>query len=177
MKVKNHPTYIQIRQLKKDTVQKLKNNMILRQQTTHLSSQQKTPDDAYDIFLDIYTSLFDEACPLKQISAKSKYVKREPWVTSGILTSYINKSKLLRKKLNKPNRQNIEMYQNYCRIFNVLKRAAKAHYYIDILNKHKNDIKNTWTILRQALSKQKNFRKLPQTFVINGNETSSPEYK
>ena len=107
---------------------------------------------------------------------KRKYIKREPWVTSCILTSSINKSQLLRKKLNKPNRQNIEMYKNYCRIFNSLKRAAKANCYIDILNKHKNDIKNTWTVLRQAVSKQKEFRKLPQTFVINGNETSCPEY-
>ena len=120
--------------------------------------------------------MFDEACPLKQIRMKNKYIKREPWVTSGILTSSINNSKLLRKKLNKPNRQNIKMYKNYCRIFNALKRAAKANYYIDILNKHKNDIKSTWTILRQALSKQKNFRKLPQSFVINGNQTSCPEY-
>ena len=85
--------------------------------------------------------MFDEECPLKQIWVKSKYVKRKPWVTSGILTSSINKSKLLRKKMNKPNRQNIEMYKNYCRIFNALKRAAKANYYIDILNKHKKDIK------------------------------------
>ena len=68
------------------------------------------------------------------------------------------------------------MYKNYCRIFNALKRAAKANYYIDILNKHKNDITNTWTILRQALSKQKGFRKLPHSFVINGKQTSCPEY-
>ena len=94
---------------------------------------QKETDDAFDIFLDIYTSLFDDACPLKQVRVKSKYVKREPWVTSGILTSSINKSKLLRKKLNKANRQNIEMYKNYCIIFNALKRAAKANFYIDIL--------------------------------------------
>ena len=35
MKVKNHPTYIQVRQLKKDNIKK----MILQQQTTNLSSQ------------------------------------------------------------------------------------------------------------------------------------------
>ena len=40
MKVENPPTYIQVRQLKKDNIQTLK--MILQQQTTHLCSQQKT---------------------------------------------------------------------------------------------------------------------------------------
>ena len=143
--------------------------MILQQQTTHLYSQPKTQMMLmiYIYYISILTSLFDDACPLKQIRVKRKYIKREPWVTSGILTSSINKSKLLRKKLNKLNRQNIEMYKNYSRIFNALKRAAKAIYYIDILNKHKKDITKTWTVLQQAISKQKAFRKLPQTFVIN----------
>ena len=86
--------------------------------------------------------------PIKTDKSEKEIHKAFTMVTSGILTSSINKSKLLRKKLNKPNRQNIEMYKNYCRIFNALKRAAKANYYIDILNKHKNDIKNTWTVLR-----------------------------
>ena len=139
MKVENHPTYIQVRQLKKENILKLKNDLATADYSSVFATQ--NPDDAYDIFLDIYTSLFEDACPLKQIRVKRKYIKREPWVTSGILTSSINKSKLLRKKLNKPNRQNIEMYKNYCRIFNALKRAAKANFYIDILNKHRNDIK------------------------------------
>ena len=67
-------------------------------------------NDAYNNFLDIYQYLFDIACPLKQILVKNKYIKRQPWITSGILTSSINKAKLLHKKLSKPTELNIELY-------------------------------------------------------------------
>ena len=89
MKVENHPTYIQVRQLKKDNIQTLKNDLATANYSSVFAT--KNPDDAYDTFLDIYTSLFNHACPLKQIRMKRKYIKREPWVTSGIPTSSINK--------------------------------------------------------------------------------------
>ena len=103
-------------------------------------------------FLDIYTSLFEDTCPLKQLRVKRKYITREPLFTSGIPPPLsINQSYCVRNWINQTDKTS----KNYCRIFNALKRAAKANYYIDILNKHKNDITNTWTVLRQAISKQK----------------------
>ena len=103
-------------------------------------------NDAYNNFLDIYQYLFDIACPLKLILVKYKYIKRQSWLTSGILTSSINKAKLLHKKLSKPTELNIELYKNYCRVFNVLKRVAKASYYTAILNEYKYNIKSTWNV-------------------------------
>ena len=41
MKVENHPTYIQVRQLKKENIQKLKNDLATADYT-HLYSQPKT---------------------------------------------------------------------------------------------------------------------------------------
>ena len=55
-----------------------------------------------------------------QVMCLTAIVIAQPSATSRILTSFIDKSKLLRKKLNKPNRQNVEIYNNYCRIFNAL---------------------------------------------------------
>ena len=67
MNVENHPTYIQVRRLKKDNIQITKKNDIA---TADYSSVFAT-NDAYDIFfLDMYTSLFYDACPLKQITVK-----------------------------------------------------------------------------------------------------------
>ena len=59
MKVENHPTYIQFRQLKKENIQKLKNDLTTADYSSVFAT--KNPDDAYDIFLDIYTSLFEDA--------------------------------------------------------------------------------------------------------------------
>ena len=56
-------------------------------------------NEAYDNFMIIYKSLFETSCQVKHMKAMRKYIHREPWITSGILTSSLNKAKLLRKKL------------------------------------------------------------------------------
>ena len=58
MKVENHPTYIQVRQLKKENIQKLKNDLATADYSSVFATQ--NPDDAYDIFLDIYTAKVHE---------------------------------------------------------------------------------------------------------------------
>ena len=45
-----------------------------------------------------------------------------------------------------------------------------------MLNTHKQDIKETWKIMRHAMRKQPGIMKLPQTFVINGQEVSNSKY-
>ena len=69
-------------------------------------------DDAYNCFLQEYSSLFDKACPIKYRRVTSKYIKREPWITGGLMISIINKSKLYRKKINKPNEHNVNYVQS-----------------------------------------------------------------
>ena len=145
VKKHHHPRHIQIRQLKKDNIRNFKNYLAVADYSSVLATN--NTNDAYNNYFDIYQYLFDIACPLKQILVKNKYIKRQPWITSGILTSSINKAKLLHKKLNKPTELNIELYKNYCRVFNVLKRAAKTSYYTAILNEYKYNIKSTWNVL------------------------------
>ena len=106
-------------------------------------------------FMLIYKSLYEISCPTKTIRVNKIYNKTEPWVTSGILTSSINKEKLLRIKINKPNPEIEKAYRVYCRLFNKIKRAAKTKYFTEILEERKFIIKETWTILTQAIYKQK----------------------
>ena len=72
-------------------------------------------NETYDNFMIIYKSLFELSCPVKHVKVKKKYIKREPWITSGILTSSLNKAKFLRKKLSP---EAINKYKEYCRDFN-----------------------------------------------------------
>ena len=97
-------------------------------------------NEAYDNFMIIYKSLFEISCQVKHMKVKRKYIKREPWITSGILTSPLNKV--------------INKYKEYCRVFNKIKRAAKSAYYAEMLEARKHNIKETWAILRQAIHKQ-----------------------
>ena len=160
-----------MRQLKDSNINEFKN--ILTQTDFADVLNNEDTDDAYNSVIKEYSSLFDKACPIKNIRATSKYIKREPWITDGLMISIINKSKLYRKKINKPNEHNVNMYKVYCNIFNKLKRAAKAKYYTDMLDLHKHNIKETWAVLRQVMNKSKQSVKLPKTFIVNGIEMSN----
>ena len=80
--------------------------------------------EAYDNFMIIYKLLFELSCPVKHVKVKNFLIKREPWITSGILTSSLNKAKLLRKKIRRASPESINKYKEYCRVFSKVKRAA-----------------------------------------------------
>ena len=83
----------------------------------------------------------------------------------------LNKEKLFHKKLKKQMEININTFLT---IFNRVKRNAKQKYFETILYENKNNIKETWSILRKIINNQENDRNMPSSFNINGNETSDP---
>ena len=159
--------YSQIRQMKTDNV--LRFNNILANAVL-LSD---CPNYAYHTFMEIYTNAFNQACPVKSIKTPKRYIKREPWVTNGILTSSLTKSKLLLKKLKKPTEQNINAFKKYCIIFDKVKKMAKESYFNLELELNKNNLKKTWEILRQAIHKQNIHPTIPDTFIINRKSNSN----
>ena len=131
------------------------------------------PNYAYHTFMEIYTNAFNQACPVKSIITPKRYIKRESWVTNGILTSSLTKSKLLKKKLKKPTEQNINAFKKYCIIFYKVKKTTKESNFNLELELNKNNLKKTWEILRQAMHKQNNHPTIPDTFIINGKSNSN----
>ena len=115
--------YSQIRQMKTDNVLRFNNILANADYSSVLLSD--CPNYAYHTFMEIYTNAFNQACPVKSIKTPKRYIKREPWVTNGILTSSLTKSKLLKKKLKKPTEQNINALKKYCIIFDKVKKMAK----------------------------------------------------
>ena len=57
------------------------------------------PNEAFDKFMFLYMGAFEIAFPIKEMKTNKKYIKRDPWVTSGLLTSSRTKAKLLKKNL------------------------------------------------------------------------------
>ena len=164
--------YKQTRQLNEYNILKFRNLLAKADYTSVLSAID--PNEAYNNFMQIYKSLFEISCPVKTTKIKIYiYIKREPWMTSGLLVSSINKETLLRRKLHKPNMERENAYRAYCRIYNKTKRAAKTNYYAEILEERKYSIKDTWIILRQVISKQKVRLHFPETFSVNGEKVSN----
>jgi len=125
------------------------------------------PNQAYDRFITLYKEAFELSFPSISYNYSRKSIKRETWMTSGLLVSSKYKSKLFTKKMKKPNDSNINKYKIYLNIFNKLKRKAKQNYYKTALELNKSNMKQTWKILNQAIGKQNNKSKFPQSFKIN----------
>ena len=77
-------------------------------------------------------------------------------MTSALLKSRVRKLNLLSKKNRNPSQENIDEYNAYRNLYNRLIKEAKKLHFNSALNENKNDMKKTWDILREAISKQKN---------------------
>ena len=125
------------------------------------------PEEAYNKFMEKYMAAFKTNFPLREHNPKSKYIKREPWYTTGLLTSSKQKSKLLTKKLCKPTEANVKEFKEYNNMYNKLKRKMKATYYKIKLDENRQNIKKTWSILKQALGKCNDKSNYPNILKIN----------
>ena len=125
--------------MKTDNILKFNNILTNEDYTSVLLAD--CPNYAYHSFMEIYTNAFNRACPIKSIKTPKKYIKREPWVTNGILTSSLTKSKLLKRKLKKPTEHNINAFKKYCMVFDKVKKMAKESYFNSELELNKNNLK------------------------------------
>jgi hypothetical protein len=119
-----------------------------------------------------YKIAFERAFPPCTIKQNKKYIKREPWVKSGLLASSRNKAKLFSKKLYRPTEHNINVFKNYNQVYNKLKRSMKVNYYNSIIPENKFNMKKTWKILKDAIGKHNNKSGFPQEFTINNAQVS-----
>ena len=142
-------------------------NHLLEQANFDYISQIDCPNHAFKEFINIYKKNFELAFPLTRSRSNNKFLKREPWVTAGFLSSSRTKTKLLRKKLKSPSECNIKNYKTYVKEFNKLKRILKISYYKDSLESNKFDMKKTWNILKQAIGKSNDKSNFPHSFKIN----------
>ncbi len=75
---------------------------------------------AYNEFIKMYQTEFDKSFPMRTERKPGKYVKREPWLTKGLLTSCKTKNELFKVKLSNPTELNILRYTNFNRMFTKL---------------------------------------------------------
>ncbi len=136
--------------------------------------QSNCPNEAYNLFYQIYKDNFDEAFPEKSIRPNKHYMKQQSWMTLGLLASKRNKNKICNTKLKNPTTQNIDKYKKFINLYNRLKRKMKKNYYYDMIEANKRDIKNTWIILKQAMGKTNNKSNFPNNFMINNELITDP---
>ena len=130
------------------------------------------PDKSYNNFIEKCKNNFDIAFPSKKIKPNKEFVKRDPWMTLGLLTSLRTKSKLLNKKLKNPTPENVQKHNIFNTQYNKLKRAMKINYYKTTIEANKHCIKSTWKTINQAIGKPNSKTSISQYFTINNNNIS-----
>ena len=94
--------------------------------------------------------------PKKRISARCRGVPRKPWMTYCLARSCNTKSKLYKKFVRFPTRQNKDKYVTYRNKLKTWLRKAEHSYYKEQFERHKNNLSLVWrTIKRILYSNQK----------------------
>ena len=126
-------------------------------------------NEAYNIFLSTFLRIYDCTFQKEIFEIKAK-TRRSPWMTKGLIRSSKIKQRLYNKLLKNRSVNNEDRYKTYKNLFEKLKRAAKKHYYHDLLKQNHHDSKRTWQTIKEALGKSKSSTKFPKRMLINETE-------
>ena len=126
------------------------------------------PEENFDFFLKMIKDVKDKYIPKKVVKFHKKKHKKSKWMTSALLKS-INTTNQLYKEWIKTDVNDFNLYSRrkheFKSYYNTLRRSikeAKRLYYTRTFAIYKNDIKQTWTNIKDTLH-----RKQIVNFLIN----------
>lgn len=131
-------------------------------------------DKSYDSFITTISQLYDKYCPL--VARGSKRNIDKPWITKG-LQNACKKKNLLYKQFLKSRTQEAEnKYKKYKNKLISIMRFCKKQYYMEKLEKNKNNTKSTWKVLNELIKNKKSVKEYPSYF-YSQNDTIMQENK
>jgi len=128
-------------------------------------------DEAYEYFINKIHEYIDKYAPIQTIKIPPMFIKREPWLTNGIMTSARVKQKLFNKSKGKPKDHPLsQRYIIYKTVFNKVKRKAKLIYTNEILARYKYNARKTWEFINIQLGKMRNKVNCVDLLTINDSQ-------
>ena len=127
----------------------------------------------YDNFLNDFTKLYDECCPVKTRRKRTDF--RQKWMTPALLKSCKTKDKLYKKYQQFPTSENKQSYCAFNNQFTVIKRKAEKFYFQNKLDQAKGDLRKTWQVIKDAINKKQKDCSYPDSFKCGGKLISSAE--
>ena len=166
--IENEITTIYKRQYSDGNVKKLR-ELIQNYADWELIKSCKDAESAYNLFIRIFSSLYDEAFPKIERKIKTKYLKC-PWMTRGLLISSKKKQRLYEKFLKKKTVDNERKYKNYKKIFENTKKKSKVNYYSNLLQENIGNSKKTWDVIKEVTGKKKANESFPNRIKDKGTD-------
>ena len=138
------------------------------------------PNTNYDMLNNILETGMKTYMPCKKVKFNKKKHRKSKWITSGIIRSVNFRNKLYQrlKSVDTDDAMHNTLYTNlktYNRILKKIIREAKKSYYESVLMNCKNDIKNTWIVIKELLNKDKSIECFPEYFVVDGRKITDKQ--
>jgi len=130
-------------------------------------------DDAYNLFWNSYSELFEAIFPKKKVRFNRNIHKMSPFMTAGLLVSRARKNQLFKAKLLENSPANIQIYKDFKTVYAKTLRAAKKLYFQQKLEANVKNPKKTWETLNEAMGKEKRSSNV-EKININGTQSSDP---
>ena len=160
------PGIIQKRKFNKQSIQRFCDE--LKTTSWHSIKVENCPNLAFKSFFEKINSAVDFHFPLTKIKLTSKKFRQAPWMTGGLLISHKTKEKLFAKRKRSPSEKNITAFKTYNNLYNKIRRAAKKYHYEKQFSNFANNIKSTWSTIKELLGMKKQKDQIPDFFRENG---------
>ena len=127
--------------------------------------ENKSSDEAFEIFFKTIERLLDEMAPIRRLTKKEIDLLKKPWVTFGLLKSMderdrahkqyaIEKDQIIKAKL-------WEDYRAKRNLVKILNRNSKRDYYASFFEENQSNIKRTWEGIREIVNISKKSKVSP----------------
>ena len=159
------PTYIRGR----NYCEKNKNSFKSRMDATNWNCVLQNDDasNAFTLFHKTFSDIYTECFPIE--CKKVGYKNRTQWLTPALKKSISRKNLLFKNMKRHPSSLNTETYKLYRnRLSKLLKNAERLHYQ-SLLESNKNNMKRSWSILKEVINKKRTSC-YPDQFCINNKD-------
>ena len=109
---------------------------------------------AYNGFLQKYTEFYNKSFLIRFCQGKNPKTLHNPWFTTGILKSIKTNSRLYKLILRKPSHERESSYKSFRNKLTCLVRIARKHYHDNKLDKARSNLKQTWKIVNEVISRR-----------------------
>ena len=133
---------------------------------------------SFDMFDQKINEVLDKHVPLKKLTKKELRLQAKPWITQGILNSIKRRDRLLKKYINSTdldlkNQFHIEYKALRNKIVAII-RKSKKKYYQKYFFENVNDIRKTWTGIKNIISIRAVTKNQPTSMLIENEFTTDP---
>ena len=156
--------YLKRRVFSEQNIEQFSSNLRNRNWSDLLSCND--PDLAYTVFSNSITELFDTCFQLRTV--KRGYKSRKPWLTEGLKKSIHRKNKLDHRKQKSKKPEDELLYKQYHNKLNRLFHISEQHHYDSLLKANTNNLRNSWRIMKDIISKNKTSSSCSRFYINDG---------